>query len=232
MVAGEPAAWIGAGEKEWKQKLKSAFELAPLDESPACLDVEFRLLHERLYSKDIDNLLTPVLESARDAGWIEKGFAQLGNITARKTPVADKADVCVVVTPHANAPMWATSRTGVLIETALEGLDQDSVKWSLYESALALYESRPELRFPPQCPLALDVRVTIDDAGRRKSISTLMKPCIDGLEPILGHPSNLPPEPRGVMKRRLAPQDEMVLDLAFHVRGGVSNAVAVQRAGA
>jgi hypothetical protein len=54
-----------------------------------------------------------------------------------------------------------------------------------------------------------------------------MKPCIDGVEPLLGHPDNLLSEPRESPRRRLAPQDEMVLSLAFHVRGGDADAASV-----
>ena len=54
-----------------------------------------------------------------------------------------------------------------------------------------------------------------------------MKPCIDGVEPLLGHPDNLLPEPRESPRRRLAPQDEMILTLAFQVRGGDADAVSV-----
>jgi len=226
-IAGEPAVWLGSREKEWKHSVTSAFKAAPLSETPQSIDVEFRLLDKTLYRKDIDNLLTPILESARDGGWVERGFARLGSVTARKVVVADQSEVGAVVTPRANPPVLVSNRTGVLIEAILTGLDQDSVKWTLYERAFDLYQRRPDLRFPPQCSVSIDVRVAIDDAGRRKSIAALMKPCIDGLEPILGHPSNLPPEPRDTIQRPLAPQDEMVLSLAFHVRGETSNEVSV-----
>jgi hypothetical protein len=56
---------------------------------------------------------------------------------------------------------------GVLVETALPGLNEAAVKWTLYDQAFELYRSRPDLRFPPQSPMALDVRVTIADASRR-----------------------------------------------------------------
>jgi hypothetical protein len=101
------------------------------------------------------------------------------------------------------------------------------VKWALYEQALELYRFRSDFRFPPQTCMAVEIRVTIDNTGKRKSIAALLKPCIDGLEPILGHPSNLIPDPRESLQRRLAPQDEMILSLDFHVRGGDSTAISV-----
>ena len=60
-IAGEPAAWIGAGEKEWQERVTSACREAGTDAPPQWIDVEFRFLAERLYRKDIDNLLTPNL---------------------------------------------------------------------------------------------------------------------------------------------------------------------------
>lgn len=86
-ISGEPAAWIGSGEKEWKQKVTSAVENQAIESHPQWMDVEFRFLQDRLFVKDIDNLLTPILESSRDGGWIQRGFALLGAITARKVPV-------------------------------------------------------------------------------------------------------------------------------------------------
>lgn len=54
-----------------------------------------------------------------------------------------------------------------------------------------------------------------------------MKPCIDGIEPIMGHPDNLLPVPRSELNRSLAPQDEMILKLEFNVRGGKSNHITI-----
>jgi hypothetical protein len=225
-IAGEPAVWLGSGEKEWKQRVTAEFNAVPPSGFPKWIDVEFRFLEQRLYRKDIDNLLTPILESARDGGWIEKGFAQLGSVTARKVVVESLSDVGAVVTTRASPPLLAGNRTGVLVEAAPAQLDEAGVKWALYESPFDLYQRRPELRYPPQSSLSVEVRVTVRDPGRRKSIQALLKPCIDGLEPILGHPDNLLPEPRDVLQRRLAPQDEMILSLTFHVRGGTSNHVS------
>jgi hypothetical protein len=193
------------------------------------LDVEFRFLEDRLYRKDIDNLLTPILESARDSGWVEKGFGWLGSVTARKVVVANPSQVGAVITPRVVPSLADCNRAGVFIEAALSQLDATTVKWALYDSAFDLYQRCPRLRFTPQSPISVEIHVTIDNAGRRKSIKDLLKPCIDGLEPILGHPDNLLPEPREVLQRRqrrLAPQDEMVLSLAFHVRGGDANKVS------
>ena len=226
-ISGEPSVWLGSGEKEWKSTVTAALESARPEESPQWIDIEFRLLEGTLYGKDLDNLVTPILESARDGGWVERGFARLGTVTARKVAVTDSSAVGVAISPHADLPATKTERAGVLLETALPSLDEVTVKWALYENAIELYQRRPELRFPPQSPIAIDVRVTVNDSGRRKSIGALMKPCIDGLEPILGHPSNLLPEPRESLQRRLAPQDEMVLSLAVHVRGGPLNRVSV-----
>lgn len=225
-IAGEAAVWLGSGEKEWKHKVTTAFEAAQPSSFPQWFDVEFRFLDDRLYRKDIDNLLTPVLESARDGGWVERGFAWLGSVTARKVVVTNPAEVGAVITPRVAPPFIDYNRVGVLIETALTQLDATTVKWALYDSAIDLYQRCPGLRFTPQSPISVEIHVTIDDTGRRKSIKDLLKPCIDGLEPILGHPDNLLPEPRQTLQRRLAPQDEMILSLTFHVRGGNSNKVS------
>lgn len=226
-VAGEPAVWIGSGEKEWKAKLTAALQQTLPPVPPQWLEVELRLPEAKLYRKDFDNLLTPVLESARDAGWVERGFAFLGSVTGRKVGVTDEKLIGAVITPHADPPRLSTLRTGVLIEVPLPGLDAEAVKWTLYDISYDLFLRRPELRYPPQHPLSLEIRVTVNDASRRKSLQSLMKPCIDGMEPLLGHPFNLLPESRTNLKRPLAPQDEMVLSLAFHVRGGDADTVAV-----
>jgi hypothetical protein len=226
-VAGEPAVWLGSGEQEWKKKLVAELGQNMPERKPQWIDVEFRLPQHRLYKKDIDNLMTPVLESTRDAGWVDRGFANLGSVTARKIGVPDGALVGAQVTPYRDPPNLNFDRMGILIEAPLVGLDADAVKWTLYETSFALFKSRPELRYPPQHPMSMEIRVTISNATRRKSLQALVKPCVDGTEPIMGHPYNLLPEPREILKRRLAPQDEMILSLAFHVRGGESDTVAV-----
>jgi hypothetical protein len=225
-ISGEPAVWLGSGEKEWKHRVTTAFNAALPSEVPQWFDVEFRFLTDRLYRKDIDNLVTPILEAGRDGGWIERGFAWLGSVTSRKVTVVDSADVGVLITAHANPPALSQNRIGILIEADLPRMDETSVKWALYEKAFALFQRRPDLRFPPQTPVSVEIRVTINDDGKRKSIAALLKPCIDGLEPILGHPTNLLPERRESLQRRLAPQDEMILSLDFHVRGGPSTEVS------
>jgi hypothetical protein len=219
-ISGEPAVWVGSGVKEWKQLVTNAFREIVPSEFPQWIDVEFRFLDERLYAKDIDNLLTPILESARDGGWIKRGFAWLGSATARKIPVQDQSQVGASIVLHTLPPTLSQATAGVCVEAQPARLDEKSVKWAIYEAAFDLYQVRPDLRFPPQTPVAVEIRVAIDDAAKRKSIAALLKPCIDGLEPILGHPCNLAPEPRESIKRRLAPQDEMILALDFHVRGG------------
>jgi hypothetical protein len=226
-VCGEPAVWLGSGEKEWKQLVAASLSNKAPDEKPQWLDIEFRLPQNKLYRKDIDNLLTPVLESGRDAGWIERGFANVGSVTAKKIGVADSGMAGVVIKHRALPPNLAFCRSGILIEAPVAGLDADTVKWALYEQSFELFQHRPELRFPPQYAISMEIRVTVNNAGRRKSLQALMKPCIDGMEPLLGHPDNLLPVPRAELHRRIAPQDEIVMSLAFHVRGGDANEVAV-----
>jgi hypothetical protein len=226
-VAGEPAVCVGAGEKEWKDLLVTRLGQNVPREKPQWIDVEFRMTQQWLYRRDIDNLLTPVLESARDAGWVDRGFANLGSVTARKIAVLDGGQVGAQITPYHESPILNFERMGILVEAPVMGLDDDAVKWTLYETSFALFKSRPELRYPPQYPMSMEIRITINNASRRKSLQALVKPCIDGTEPIMGHPYNLLPEARENLKRRLAPQDEMIVSLWFHVRGGELDTVAV-----
>lgn len=226
-IEGEPAVSGGSGEKAWKERSVSKLTTMIRQEEPQWLDIQFRLPSHKLYSKDIDNLITPVLESARDAGWIERGFAFLGSVTAKKVAVVDPAKSGALIIARHSPPSLVTNRAGILIEIPLISLNDETVKWALYERSLELFAQRPELRFPPQFPMLMEIRVTVSDAGRRKSLQALMKPCIDGMEPLLGHPDNLLPEPRERLNRSLAPQDEMVIALAFHVRGGEADEVAV-----
>jgi hypothetical protein len=225
-IPGEPAVFAGSSEKAWKQLVTTAFSEIVPSELPQWIEVEFRFLEERLYAKDIDNLLTPILESARDGGWIKRGFAWLGSITARKTAVAEHSLVGASIKMHTLPHSFSQKRVGVLVEAQPARLDEKTVKWAIYEAAFRLYQCHPALRFPPQTPLSVEIRVSIDDIANRKSIAALLKPCIDGLEPIMGHPFNLPPEPREIVKRRLAPQDEMILSLDFHVRGGTATKIS------
>ena len=173
VVLGEPAAWIGAGEKEWKEKVTTALVGSPPAFKPQWLDVEFRFLDERMFVKDVDNLLTPILESARDAGWIKRGFAQLGSVTARKMCVNDAADVGVSIVPMCNPPALSHDRAGILLEAELPGLDAEAIKWTLYEKSLCIYQRRPEVRFPPLAPIALEIRVIVGNESRRKSLQAL-----------------------------------------------------------
>jgi hypothetical protein len=142
--------------------------------------------------------------------------------------VTEETEVGVSITAFTSSPQDVEDEKTVLIETDLNALDAESVKWSVYDRAYQIYEDDPTLRFPPLTALSLDVRVTIDDRRRRKSIEALLKPCIDGLEPILGHPDNVLPQPREQLKRNLAPQDEMILSLNFHVQGGSSNRIVAR----
>ena len=226
-VSGEPAVWLGSGEKEWKQKVTSVLSERRPETQPQWLDFELQLPAEKLYTKDLDNMLTPLLESARDSGWVKRGFGELGSVTARKVAVSEESKAGVRIRWQTNVPLSFGKRTGILVESELTSLDADTVKWDLYEKAFELYELRSDLRFPPLYPILLDIHVTVNNEQRRKSIQALMKPYIDGLEPILGHPDNLLPQPRKQLQRRLAPQDEMVVVLTFHVRGGDSNCVSV-----
>ncbi|MCA9040706.1 MAG: hypothetical protein KDA65_10195 [Planctomycetaceae bacterium] len=225
-IPGEAAVWIGAGEKEWKQKATAIFRERVLDDMPQWIDFDFRLPSDKLYRKDIDNILTPLLESARDAGWIQPAFQYLGAVTSRKSAASTPEEIGVLVTRKTGPPQLEKRGAGVLIETELTGLDENTVKYGLYEKAYELYQQHPELRFLPQTPLAMDIRVVVNDAGRRKSIHALLKPCIDGTEPILGHPKNQPPEPPH-LRPAFQPQDEMVRSLTFNVRGGPTTSVSV-----
>ncbi|MEZ6044254.1 MAG: hypothetical protein R3C11_01440 [Planctomycetaceae bacterium] len=225
-IPGEAAVMASSGEREWKQHALSIFKKHVPDTSPQWIDFDFRLPADKLYRKDIDNIVTPLLESARDAGWILPAFQYLGAVTSRKIAASTPEEIGVLVTPKIGPPPLSQRGEGVLIETELTRLDEKTVKCELYEKAYELYEQNPELRFPPRSPLAMDIRVSVNDDGRRKSIHALLKPCIDGTEPILGHPKDQQPQPPH-LRPTFQPQDEMVCSLTFDVRGGTSNSVSV-----
>lgn len=232
-VSGEPSVWLGSGERQWKEKVKSALQATSLPSEPQWIDANLYLTDNRLFAKDIDNLLTPILESARDSGWIQRGFAFLGSVTAQKILCDSAEKQGVAITPIAVPPNVSQGmENGVCVEVEVERFDEKTVKWALYDRAFEMFSKNPELRFAPQTELSLKILVVINNAQRRKSIQALLKPCIDGLEPILGHPDNLLPVGRTELNRSLAPQDEMVMNLEFHVRGGEQNhiSVVIQRA--
>lgn len=227
-VAGEPATWLGSGESEWKANVAGRLREIPVEESPQWIEIEFRFTEDRLYAKDIDNLITPILESACEAGWIQPGFNQLGSVSAQKVVANHPSSTGVQIIPHAMPPQLSELPHNVLVETGLKRLDETSVKWALYDQAFQMFSENPELRFESGVVLAMDIRVTINNSQRRKSLKALLKPCIDGVEPILGTPDGRLPVPRKELSGRyLAPQDEMVTILDFHVRGGDQNHVAV-----
>lgn len=224
-IPGEPAAWVSSGEKAWRETVVEHLTQSPVREKPSGLSVDFRLAPSQLFKKDIDNLITPVLSAARDAGWLVRGFSQLGCVTARKLGASSSEQIGVLVQPVLELRGPHKHRSGVLVETAVANLNQETIKWALYDEAFELYRQRPELRLAPQTMIKLDVTVTVENSAPRKSLQDLMKPCIDGLEPLLGHPMNLEPVPRDQLQRALAPQDEMVVEFTMIVRGGRSHRV-------
>jgi hypothetical protein len=139
------------------------------------------------------------------------------------------ADEGLILSKSTSLPE-AVELSGVLIETALSSKDEGAIKRTLYRRSAELYWSSPHLAFPPQQPLSLHVRVDIADPGPRKSIKDMLKPCIDGLEPIMSRPDGLQPFTLEQLDagewRTLAPQDEMVVELRMDVRGGPKTASA------
>ncbi|MDG2390649.1 MAG: hypothetical protein P8M30_15180 [Planctomycetaceae bacterium] len=173
-VPGEPAVWLGSGEQAWKSNVASRLRKNPVKELPQWIEIEFRFTENRLYSKDIDNLITPVLESGCESRWIQQGFNQLGSVSARKVVTNHVRSSGAQVIPHAMLPQLSDVSSGVVIETVLDRMDEKSVKWAIYDRAFQMFSENPELRFGPGLALAMDIRVTIDNSQRRKSLKALL----------------------------------------------------------
>jgi hypothetical protein len=215
-IPGQPRVWIGSGWEAWVAQLIDRF--GPWrGRRPESFDMVFVVDESRLLNVDLDNLITPVLDALRDADVIETGFQRVGTVHARKQTASDTGVLVRTGLPESVAP-----RAGVLIEVELESRSEDAVKRAVYQRAAEVYWSRPALAVPAQESIAVDVSVEL--TGRRKSIRDLLKPCIDGLEPILSCPDGRTPLTLDELAegkwRTLAPQDEMIMELRMDVRGG------------
>ena len=116
----------------------------------------------------------------------------------------------------------------IVVDAKLNKLDPLSVKLAIYEKASELWQSSPEIEFRVDKDVSLYMYVKIKDPGKRKSIKDLLKPCIDGLEPILGRSDNANPLPMNEIKgRRFSPRDERILDISMNVRGAVGNNITI-----
>ena len=96
-IPGEPAVFAGAGETAYKKMVQSLLEETNIIMQPEWLDFEFKYVADRIYRKDIDNTITPILDGMRDAGYVQTGYKYLGTITARKRIAKTETEVGVLV---------------------------------------------------------------------------------------------------------------------------------------
>lgn len=144
---------------------------------------------------DIDNLTRPVMAALRDAGWFKYAFAGLDRIVATKA-FGDDEGVTIAVEPGFRPPMAWSSSTLTVRHGAVPGSDHRDALRRWFE-AVASFGHRP-----------VDGLVAVEvDAGTSLSLVGVMKPIIDGLEPVLGR------DPAG--KSEFAPLDDRVMRLVM-----------------
>lgn len=149
-------------------------------------------------SVDLDNLVRPVLAGLRDAGVFARGFPGLVALGASKVSSADTG-----VTIHLDAPVgWlpeAHRASGLLdVVSSVVPTDGDVDSKRAWREAVATAWTVE--------PVAHEVWVSAVLRTTR-SLEGLMKPIIDGLEPILGR------DPRGRLE--FVPNDHLVTWLTF-----------------
>ena len=152
---------------------------------------------------DIDNLARPVLAGLRDAGWFSRGYGTL--------------DVLVVTKQHGD-------NVGVDVAANIEmpELDDDEAIQIVSKNAIPS-EGKSEMKHAwreavraswGKPPIEGDVTVELGFRTKR-SLVDLLKPNIDGLEPILGR------DPRGRLE--FCPLDDKITRLvAWRIQGDVS----------
>lgn len=187
-VAGQPIGGEDAREHAWRDRIAMAAVGAGEHES---VHLHFRMAEpDRV---DLDNLVRPVLAGLRDADVFRRGYGNLRAVSAEKTSER-LAGVVMSLGRSAAAPKPAF----VTVTSAeLPHAEQPATR-SAWRARVAEAYSGP----------AISAHVYVDVAvSTPRSMEGLMKPIIDGLEPVLGR------DPRGRLVH--VPNDHLVRWLRF-----------------
>lgn len=191
-VAGSPIAGEDRRERAWRTEITTTAADAGAPRSRgASLHFWLEVCRARI---DLDNLVRPALDALRDAGVFGRGFRDLDALVAAKT-AASPVGLGVTLMPAED--VRALQPPGELLLTMEHrGLPRDGNRVSKVRWLEAIAQAWPHEPLEG-LPVGLDIRV--DTA---LSFKDLLKPIIDGLEPVLGR------DPRGHLE--FSPNDHLV----------------------
>ncbi|MCA9175221.1 MAG: hypothetical protein KDB14_12120 [Planctomycetales bacterium] len=207
-IDGQPIAWgSGQPEKEWRAAI--------LDQSPPCNKADLDRLggsraatlkffvaeHQVVGMPDLDNLMVPVMEEARNVGWFSRGFPTLDDLTLSKNHAKGVLGVGVGI-------RQAISKADRHYQVSMPGRirEGDADSSLMVEDAVRSYMLSHRLDV---LPTGRAVRLAICYQQRRPtSVFSMIKSTIDGLEPLLGRPDTANP------RSRFFPADERVVEIA------------------
>jgi hypothetical protein len=191
-VPGSPsAAENPPRDRVWRQQICSAATPAVEAEH---LMLDFRLEPHRTRI-DIDNLCRLALDGLRDAGVVRRGLVGLESLTASKRADERVGLAITAVAPDGGAvPHRGSARSPDLVVEASfvprgDRADEKRAWREIVRSAMPA----------PSSGGFIGVEIEVRSA---RSLSTLLKPVIDGLEPYLGR------DPRGRLE--FCPCDEQI----------------------
>jgi hypothetical protein len=139
--------------------------------SPSGITLRFVLAPGRRL--DVDNLARPALAALQDAGWFKRGFVGFDRIVVTKT-FGDEG-LLVAVSPGFEVSPPPSSSTVTVRHDAIPASDRREAL-RVWFDAVASHCHRAVVG-----PVAVEV-----EAGTTLSLVGIMKPIIDGLEPVLG----------------------------------------------
>lgn len=196
-VAGTPIGGEDRREAAWRASVAA---VATADLVPGSRGVSLAFTLEPGRRVDIDNLARPVLAGLRDAGWFARGFSTLDHLLVTKsagTSVGVAVDVVPGVLASASEPALQLALKGIVPGPG----NREHLR--LWRDAVASTWQKPALTGP------INVEIEVDT---RRSLVDLMKPIIDGLEPILGR------DPWGT--NEFSPLDDTIVRLMVRRRPG------------
>lgn len=189
-IAGEDAR-----ERAWRDAVADALrDHAPTAEAHLGVALSF-VLHSDRVRLDLDNLVRPALDALRDSGAALRGFSNVDAVLATKS-AGEEAGLRVTIgksglVSSVDAPgaMLFTARSEVIPR---DGSADSKMQWR--QAVAASWAALPI----PAGAVFVDIATSSE-----LSLKDILKPVIDGLEPVLGR------DPRGRLE--FCPQDERVV---------------------
>jgi hypothetical protein len=226
-IQGEPSVGEVKTTNEWKKIIKDKIDIKQCNIKPESIDLQFFLSEQKFYDKDLDNMVRPALDALKDAKICKYAFRGLKEVTASKNK-SDNLEQGLKIKFNDTERRGALNISSrVKIEANINALDEYAVKWAIYEASLDYY--RENNRVYINVDLAVDIVVQLDHSNINKSIKELIKPSIDGLEPVLGRNDGLAPleDKEGRYKWRLDPKDSRIVTLNIRIEPGVTNKINI-----